>query len=136
MFLRRLRFAIMWAALILVVCLMPGSVVAQYDIFVDLRLDKWAHAFLFAVFYVLLVKGLRRQTTYEDLQHHAVLASFTVAVMYGGFVELLQEMMQLGRMMDVADMVANTVGVILGSVYLRWGEAWVMSRRHLWERYI
>jgi VanZ family protein len=133
MFLRRLRFAICWAVLIMVVCLMPGSAVAQYGWMTDLRVDKIAHGFLFAVFYVLLVKGLRLQTSYPDLQQHAILASFTIAVMYGGFVELMQEVTRLGRRGEFADMVANTAGVILGSVYLRWGEVWVLRFRERWE---
>ncbi len=135
MFLRQLRFAFIWAGLILVLCLVPGSVVMQPGFFDKLPVDKVVHALLFGVLYVLLVKGLERQTGYPLLQRHAVLVGFTIAVLYGGATELIQEWMQLGRRGDLADMLANTIGVILGMAYLRWGEVRMMYYRKRWERY-
>ncbi len=126
---RRPGFAIAWAILILMVCLMPGSAVPRYGFLSDLPLDKLVHAILFGVFFVLLVKWARGQAAHLDLRQHAFLAGFAIAVIYGGIIELLQETMALGREGDLPDLLADVVGVILGMAYLRWGEAKLMHHR-------
>ncbi len=123
MFLRSLRAAFIWAVIILVITLMPGDNVPDIGLFERFHLDKAVHAFLFAVFIVLLAKGFRLQTAFPDLQRHALLSAFTIAVFYGGMTEFLQEVLDLGRMGDLSDLLADIAGAIIGAVYVRWGEA-------------
>lgn len=131
MLLRQLRWAILWAIFILVVCLMPGSSVPKYDLFSRLHADKLVHVFIFGVLLVLLMKGLLRQDNSNFLRQRALFTAFAVAVIYGAITELLQEFIASGREGDLGDLAANTIGAILGAVWMHWGEA---RKTHFGER--
>lgn len=98
---------------------MPGSAVPAGNWLAKLHVDKLVHAFLFGVFLVLLVHGFRRQQRWLDLRTHAMLAALCIAVSYGVFTELLQEITNLGRRGDMKDMLANTVGCLIALLIIR-----------------
>lgn len=114
-----LRLALLWGLLILVVCLMPGSAVPGGKWLGRFHVDKLVHALLFGVFFVLLVFGFKRQERWPDIRRHAMLAAMCIAVSYGVFTELLQEITDLGRRGDMKDMLANTVGSLIAMLMLR-----------------
>jgi len=117
-----LRLAMLWAVLILVLLLMPGSAVPAGKWLAKFHVDKLVHAFLFGVFFVLLVHGFRRQTRVPDLRIHAILSAMCIAVAYGVFTELLQELTDGSRRGDMMDMLANTVGCVVALFLMKWGE--------------
>lgn len=109
---------VLWALLILVLCLMPGRTLPQWD-WADLfSLDKPVHAVLFGVFTVLLGRAFRLTKRNGPLLLWAVLLS----VAYGIGTELMQQLQALGRHGDVNDAIANTLGALAGAFYLwrRW----------------
>jgi hypothetical protein len=132
---RTLLYALLWALLILALCLMPPGNLPRTGWLDALHVDKLVHAALFAVFFVLLVKGLQQQGAFAFAREHPQWVAFLIAVAYGVLTEWAQDAMALGRQGDVADVLADTAGVFLGMAYLRWGEAWVEQQRKRWERY-
>lgn len=115
--LRSLRWALLWALLILVLCLMPGKALPSWQ-WADLfNADKFVHFALFAVLMMLLASGLVRAGVPVG---NALAISLVIAVIYGGLMELLQMLPALGRRGDLNDLLANTAGAVFG---------WIRQRR-------
>jgi hypothetical protein len=118
--LRGLRPALAWALLILVLCLMPGEAVPSWDWTDLLNIDKPVHAVLFGVLLVLLVRGFRTARAGFLRPSRPMLVAFVGTVAYGALTEWMQQLEALGRHGDLNDLLANTVGAVLGMIYLRW----------------
>lgn len=116
-----LRWALLWAALILILCLMPGSTLPAWhwaDLF---SVDKLVHAGLFAVLAILVQRALDHGPSGRG----AMPAALALCVAYGGGLELLQMLPALGRRGDWNDFLANSIGVAVG---------WILHRRLRIER--
>ena len=117
---RSLRPALVWALLIAVLCLTPGTALPAWQWADLLRVDKLVHTLMFAVLTVLVARGVR------DLHANALpfpkvlLIAGGVSVLYGATMEVLQEIPGLNRRGDVIDLIANTVGAIAGAFWFRW----------------
>lgn len=118
--LRHLRWALLWALLILVLCLMPGAALPAWHWADLLSVDKLVHAVLFAVLYLLCAVGLARHFGADALRSSVVLGITFVAVAYGGLLEVMQQLPALGRRGDWNDFIANTTGVAMGWGWYRW----------------
>jgi len=116
--LRALRWSIAWALLILLLCLMPGQALPQWNWFALLDLDKLVHAGLFFVFTVLLAQAFFSN---RSPAHYLVWACI-ISIAYGFATEFMQGMEALGRRTDLNDMIANSVGALIAAVYVNWKE--------------
>lgn len=113
---------LLWALLILVLCLMPGRTLPHWDWADLLSLDKPVHAVLFGVLTVLLGRAFRSSGLTGPLLAWSVLLS----VGYGLATEAMQQLQALGRHGDVNDAIANTLGAAAGAVHL--GRRWNRER--------
>lgn len=118
--LRHLRWALLWALLILLLCLMPGAALPAWHWADLMSLDKLVHAALFAVLLFLCAAGLTKHYGAERLRSSVMLAACIATVAYGGLLEIMQNLPALGRRGDWNDFIANTVGVALGWGWYRW----------------
>lgn len=73
--------------------------------------DKYIHVFLFGTLTFLWIKGL---TKYG--KKNALIISVMCCIAYGVLIELLQELMQLGRAFEWLDIGADIIGVLLASI--------------------
>lgn len=103
--------ALGWASLILVLCLMPGQALPQWEWADLLSVDKAVHAFLFAVLYVLVHRWLIDRGMAPS---KALWVGLIACTAYGASTELMQQLPALGRRGDLGDLLANTAGVLLG----------------------
>lgn len=112
----RLRWALVCAALILFLCLLPGSELPEWDWFALLDLDKVVHAGMFFTLAVLMAQA------FHDAGRpvHWALWAVLLSAGYGVLTEVLQGLEALGRRTDPADMLANTVGALAMVPYARW----------------
>ncbi|MFZ1687967.1 MAG: VanZ family protein [Flavobacteriales bacterium] len=110
------RWALLWALCILVLCLIPGQALPEWDWFSLLDLDKLVHAGMFGVLAVLLADALRKR---DGLSRY-VLMGCLLSIAYGVATELMQGLEAMGRRTDPSDVVANTVGALIGVLYVRW----------------
>ncbi|WP_255594314.1 VanZ family protein [Pontibacter sp. HSC-14F20] len=120
MILRYNFFTIIWAAVIMVLTLLPSSSMPSLSIWEIFSFDSFAHAFMFAVLTYLMVVGLKKQYTYLQLKHYAIRAAFFVSSMFGIAIELLQHFFVPGRQGDMIDVLSNTIGCILGILLFKW----------------
>lgn len=114
--LKHFRWALLWALVILVLCLIPGRSLPQWGWFDLLDLDKSVHAGMFFVLAVLLAQAFRA----IGRPKRWVLTAVAIAIAYGIGMEYMQDLEALGRRLDPMDMIANSVGALLAAWYITW----------------
>lgn len=110
---RALWPAFVWAAVILFLCLLPGSKLPEWDWFALLDLDKLVHAGLFFIQALLLARAFHARGT----PVRWLLWSLVITVLYGLATEFMQGLEAMGRRTDINDMIANSVGALAAGVY-------------------
>ncbi|HEX2616922.1 MAG TPA: VanZ family protein, partial [Flavobacteriales bacterium] len=95
--LKHLRWALLWALIILVLCLLPSKQLPEWHWFDLFDLDKVVHAGLFFVLALLLAQAFRSAQRPQRWLVWAVV----IAVAYGISTELLQGLEAMGRRTDV-----------------------------------
>lgn len=115
MFFKHTWIAIVWALLILILCGMPGKDIPHISFLELISFDKFVHAALFLVLTYLFIRGFAAQTSSGFLSNHALKSAFLLCVIYGAFLELLQDAVFEDRTADLYDFIANTVGCIAGT---------------------
>jgi glycopeptide antibiotics resistance protein len=103
-----LFIAIAWTALIASSCLMPASAFKAFTFDSIFQLDKILHLTLYYVFIVLWSLASKVITV---RQKYVLLI---VGIAYGVLIEVLQATMSLGRSYELDDIIANTIGCVLG----------------------
>lgn len=112
MFLNWKIITIIWAIIILILTLTPGSNLPATG-FLNIRnSDKIGHFFIFAVFAYLLTKALTNDGS-EKKFHNSITFSFLTALIFGIAIEFIQIVIP-GRGFDLLDILADISGVALG----------------------
>ena len=124
MILRYNLFTIMWAAVILLTTLLPSSSLPSVSVWELFSFDSFAHAFLFSVLTFLMIVGFAKQYSYLRLKHYPVQHALFISTMFGIFIELMQHHFIPGRQGDIVDVLANTIGCLLGIVLFKWIYVW------------
>ncbi|WP_288019973.1 VanZ family protein [Tenuifilum sp.] len=106
-FILRYKNSLMWALVILILCGMPPSGIPKIRI---PGLDKIVHFGLFAVFSVLLITEQNTQRNQLTVKGKYLLRGFTIAVLYGGLIELMQLWIFIGRGAEWYDFIADAIG--------------------------
>lgn len=104
---KRVRLlAILWTLLIFILCFMPARDVPEVQFPL---VDKWVHFVLFGNFAFLWL------CSWPGKKMPHLLKMFIASVLVGWLVEEIQGMLpSLGRTKDVLDIVADSIGGILG----------------------
>lgn len=105
---------LLWALVILFLCLLPGSKLPEWEWFALFDLDKLVHAGMFFVQTLLLARSFYARRAPQRWVLWAVLLS----VAFGLATEFLQGMEALGRRTDLNDMIANTIGALVAGWYI------------------
>ena len=113
---RHLRWAILWAIVILWLCLIPGSSLPAWDWFSIFDVDKLVHGSLFFVLAVLLSQALKSNGS----PVRYILWACAISALYGVATEFMQGLEALGRRTDPGDMIANTIGAIAAGGFSNW----------------
>ena len=96
----------LWTLLIFVGCLFPGRELPHVQVPL---IDKWTHFVLFGVFAFLCLCAAPAYT------RKRLVLLFLISSGLGVFIELLQGLLTfLGRSMELMDVVADSVGGMLG----------------------
>lgn len=128
MFLKHMKWAMLWALLILVLCGIPGRDIPHISFLELLSFDKFVHAGMFFVLIVLTIRGFLIQTNFIKIQALAKQISLFLCVSYGGLLELMQEAVFEERSADIYDFIANSFGCFLGLFLYYWIEKRILNR--------
>lgn len=108
--------AILWSLVILFITLTPGDKLPEVGIF---QIDKLVHFFVFGLLMFLSAYGLFRIVKAANSTMNVV----TVGAIYSIGLGLLVEVLQLfvpNRSFSVADVIANTIGTVIGYVVFKY----------------
>lgn len=103
--------SILWAAFILVICLMSHRHVPRVTI---PHFDKVVHCSLYFILGVLTFYGWTRQKKFPALRANTVIKVILLLMLYGLTIEILQGTLTPDRSFDLWDELANSTGAIAG----------------------
>ncbi|MFV9552336.1 VanZ family protein [Algibacter sp. PT7-4] len=78
--------------------------------------DKIFHFFAYSLFAILWYFAFN--FTFNFKKHKAIIYAFTLAVLFGIIIEILQDTMTVSRALDVYDAIANTLGALIASALI------------------
>lgn len=109
--------AVFWSVAILVLSFMPGNSFPAVSWMDWLKLDKWIHAFLYFILFLLIYIPVNE----GKKQRHQlfVIVGCIYCLLLGLFTELFQEFFLPDRSGDLPDMIANAFGVVLAGFLIR-----------------
>lgn len=102
--------AVAWFIVMCILFFLPGSDLPQANWLDAIYFDKWVHIGLFAI-----LTFLWRSAFDLDLNHYNWMIFFT-AILYGLSVEFIQKYWIPNRSFDLFDLLADTVGSIVGLI--------------------
>lgn len=101
--------AILWFIIMCVLFFLPGSALPEeHGWMILIRIDKLVHIFLFAILFLLW-----RIAFNLKFRNYTIWLIFLV-VAYGLAVELIQKYWIPGRSFDLYDVLADTIGCLVG----------------------
>ncbi len=109
MFLKYNLPAIIICVAIFILCMLPGSKVPHYAI---PHLDKIAHIVLFGSLGFSLLYGFNKQIQFAFFRNNSSIIACVFGIAYGIFIEICQDQFVPSRAFELADIVADTVGVL------------------------
>ncbi|MEM9829083.1 MAG: VanZ family protein [Bacteroidota bacterium] len=112
MFWRFNLYTILWMAFILILIILPGQHMPQTGTTL-LSVDKLVHTGIFAVLALLMTIGFSKQRTYHWLHNKAAFYALIISIGYASVLEGTQ-LFSEGRVVDIYDAIANTVGCFVG----------------------
>jgi VanZ family protein len=108
---------ILWAIIILGLCLMPGKDLPSVSIF---EFDKFAHFGIYLILSLLMYYGWKKQNSFLSLHQNAILKILIITSTYGFLVEVMQELFTADRHFDIFDALANSSGATVGCVVVNY----------------
>ncbi|HNW97191.1 MAG TPA: VanZ family protein [Bacteroidales bacterium] len=125
MFFRYNLWGILWGLFILVLIGLPGENIPDVSLWRLLQPDKIFHSVIFGIFVLLLIVGFKKQHTYINLHYHAKWHAVVFGIIYGVITELLQLIIFTHRTADIIDIIADSIGCLLGLLtfnFIYWKE--------------
>ncbi|MGN1173407.1 MAG: VanZ family protein, partial [Muribaculaceae bacterium] len=94
---------------------LPGNDIRWWE-----HSDKLVHGLMFGGFVGAFTYDSIRNNGMQLLPVRKVLIIGVVAMLFGGAIEVIQEMMKIGRTGDLYDLLADFVGILLFSLVSQW----------------
>jgi VanZ family protein len=102
--------ALIWSLIVLILTLIPGEAVPDVDI---VQIDKVVHFFIFGVLMILSSYALLKMHMLNRWPANPLMISGIYSITFGSLIEVIQQFVP-GRNFSLVDMLANTIGVVLG----------------------
>lgn len=120
MFLKYNYPTLLWATVIMFLTLLPAASMPQVPAWELISMHTLAHAIVFFILAVLMLRGFTRQSQYPGLSRQAALPVLVISVLFGAGIEWLQMVLDWGRQGDFMDVISNTIGTISGVAAYYW----------------
>jgi len=113
----------LWALIVLGLSTMSGKKVNEIPLMGIPHIDKVAHFGMYYVLTFLLLFDFSRFKTKNIIWKKVILISLLIAILFGGSMELLQEIPSLQRSTDIKDFIANSFGAICAVLSFKYLES-------------
>ena len=94
--------------------LLPAASMPQVPAWELISIHTLAHAIVFFILAVLMLRGFSRQTRFLVLARQAALLTLIGSVLFGAGIEALQMLLNWGRQGDPLDVISNSIGTVAG----------------------
>lgn len=108
-------WVLLWAAIVLALCLMPASTVGTERIPLFEGADKMVHTGFFFVFTVLLYEALIRKQASSSPNAKSIILVLSLSILFAGLTEILQWKFAPSRSGDWWDFLADLIGIGMGT---------------------
>jgi VanZ family protein len=105
--------SILWAAFILVICMMPGRHIPRITI---PHFDKVVHTSIYLILGVLTYYGWTMQSGIAGLHQNTLIKIIILLSLYGFTIEIMQETLTADRHFELLDEMANATGSVIGAL--------------------
>jgi VanZ family protein len=109
--------AILWAAAVLLLTLLPSDKLPETPEWELLSFDTLAHAGVFGLLTFLVARSFYFEYGKPQFLKFAILVAVVLCTFLGGIIELLQTIMKLGRHGETTDLLSDFIGAILGALF-------------------
>ncbi len=107
--------AIVWAVVVTVLSLLPGNTFSPPPpLFGFIPVDVAGHLFCYWLLALFLMLAASKAVHWPRLRQFAGVYTISFVLVYGAVIELLQEYVAINRTFDWFDILANTMGGIIG----------------------
>jgi VanZ family protein len=103
---------ITWVVFMLLLFLIPSPDVPNIEVIP--YFDKMAHVVLFTVFTMLYLRDRLKTSALKTITPGYIFASFLFVFLFSAMVEILQEIMNVGREGDIIDICYDFAGFLFG----------------------
>lgn len=107
--------ALLWAAVVLFLTLLPSDKLPQTPEWELLSFDTLAHAGVFGLLTFLVARSFYFQYGKPQFLKFALLVAMALCFFLGILIELLQTVMKLGRHGETGDAISDLIGTLLGA---------------------
>lgn len=105
---------LLWATVILLLTLLPAASMPQVPAWKLISIPTLAHAIVFFILAVLMLRGFTKQSRFLALARQAALLTLLISVLFGAGIEALQMILNWGRQGDPMDVISNSIGTVSG----------------------
>ncbi|MFH2140999.1 MAG: VanZ family protein [Bacteroidota bacterium] len=109
---RNIYKTIAWAVIIFVLSSLSGNQLDKLPFLGIPHIDKVGHMGIYFILALLLISSISNMKNSLKIFIAGLLA-FTIAAIYGGIIELLQQYVFIKRSMDLYDFLANCTGALI-----------------------
>lgn len=104
---------VLWLIIVVGLSLTPGNELQRTDWVFEF--DKVVHTGIYALLVHLWLTGLKRQRSNRFLRDKAFPLVIGLSIALGVIIEFLQGAFISGRVFDIYDIIANVIGVFVGT---------------------
>jgi hypothetical protein len=109
--------AILWAAVVLFLTLLPADAMPPTPQWELLSFDTCCHAAVFALLIFLVTRSLYHHFGSPQNLKFAISVAIVLGLIFGIIIELLQTVMKRGRHGEFTDVLSDFIGEILGVIF-------------------
>jgi VanZ family protein len=108
--------AYVWTIFVFLLCSMPGKAIPKFSWLELISFDKFVHAGIFFMLQQLYIHGFSTQNKNMFLKKNYLIFPLVFCILFGASLEIMQSKIFSERSGDLGDFIANTIGVILGTI--------------------
>lgn len=109
--------ALLWAAVVLFLTLLPSDKLPETPEWELLSFDTLAHAGVFGLLTLLVARSFYFEYEKPQFLKFAILVSVVLCTFLGGLIELLQTVMKVGRHGEATDLLSDFIGAMLAAFF-------------------
>lgn len=108
-----------WAVLILIASAISGEKIDRVKLIEIPYFDKFVHLFMYLVLVFLLLLAIREDKKRNNFSSKNLFWCFIITFLYSFLMEMLQRFVFVARSFEIPDLIANSIGILLGIVLIK-----------------